>query len=217
MTEAPIVTTMAFLRAVEPVLKAAEVLSDKWRTPGQKTDSDDFFAAIHALDEAFLAYQSAVAGARVEQSHPAESEQVGGDVSALAVLRKVRDAFKVEYLNGQPAGVSYDNEALRPVISLMDAALAAGPKRTAGEAEPGHNRYRLIESSLREIVACDDDAKAAAGILGATLNGVGLVDLFDVVAHPFGAGEHKQQPYRSNHLDMALKTLAAPRLPILHP
>lgn len=57
---------------------------------------------------------------------------------------------------------------------------------------------------LKEIVKMDDDARAAHGKPGANLNGVGLVDLFDCVGHPFGSGEHKQQPYRSNQLEAAL-------------
>lgn len=58
--------------------------------------------------------------------------------------------------------------------------------------------------ALKYLVQQDDDAIAAHGKPGANLNGVGLVDLFDCVDHPFGVGKHKQQPYRSNNLDFAL-------------
>lgn len=61
----------------------------------------------------------------------------------------------------------------------------------------------LLEA-LKRIVEMDDDAREAHGKPGANLNGLGLVDLFDCVGHPFGSGEHKQQPYRSNQLEVAL-------------
>lgn len=61
----------------------------------------------------------------------------------------------------------------------------------------------LLEA-LKAIIECDDDAQNAHGKLGANLNGYGLVDLFDCVGHPFGSGDHRQQPYRSNHLEAAL-------------
>jgi hypothetical protein len=59
-------------------------------------------------------------------------------------------------------------------------------------------------AALQAIIKCDDDARAAHGNPRANLNGYGLVDLFDCVGHPFGAGEHRLQPYRSNELDAAL-------------
>lgn len=63
---------------------------------------------------------------------------------------------------------------------------------------------QTCEAALRAIIQMDDDAIAAHGKPGANLNGYGLVDLFDCVNHPFGSGEHKQQPYRSNQLNAAL-------------
>jgi hypothetical protein len=60
-----------------------------------------------------------------------------------------------------------------------------------------------LAAAIRMILECDDDAKGAAG-KGGNLNGYGLVDLFDSVGHPFGSGKHKQQPYRSNHLEVAI-------------
>lgn len=67
---------------------------------------------------------------------------------------------------------------------------------------------RLV-SALREIIQMDDDAIAAHGKPRANLNGYGLVDLFDIVDHPFGSGEHKQQPCRSNQLEAALSDARA--------
>lgn len=61
-----------------------------------------------------------------------------------------------------------------------------------------------VREALKEIIRMDDDARDAYGKPGANLNGVGLVDLFDEVNHPFGSGKHKQQPYRSNQLEAAL-------------
>lgn len=62
----------------------------------------------------------------------------------------------------------------------------------------------LLLAALQSIIKCDDDARAARGNPRANLNGYGLVDLFDCVGHPFGAGEHRLQPCRSNELDAAL-------------
>jgi hypothetical protein len=46
------------LKETRPVIAAALALRDKWRTPGQKTDSDDFFAAVNAVSEAVDAYDA---------------------------------------------------------------------------------------------------------------------------------------------------------------
>lgn len=61
-----------------------------------------------------------------------------------------------------------------------------------------------LRDALARLIEMDDDAKSAAGKPGANLNGLGLVDLFDCVGHPFGVGEHKQAAYRSNQLEAAL-------------
>jgi hypothetical protein len=42
-------------------------------------------------------------------------------------LRTAREAFKVEYIDGHPASVSYDTEALRPLIAMLDAAIDDTP------------------------------------------------------------------------------------------
>lgn len=60
-------------------------------------------------------------------------------------------------------------------------------------------------AALKGIIQQDDDAARAKDKPGANLNGVGLVDLFDCVGHPLGVGEHKQSPYRSVNLDVALQ------------
>lgn len=59
-------------------------------------------------------------------------------------------------------------------------------------------------AALKRLIEVDDDARNAHGKPGANLNGLGLVDLFDCVDHPFGVGAHKQQPYRSINLEVAL-------------
>lgn len=64
--------------------------------------------------------------------------------------------------------------------------------------------HRELLGALKKLIQQDDEAAAAKGRPGANMNGYGLVDLFDCVGHPFGAGEHKQQPYRSNNLHAAL-------------
>jgi len=64
--------------------------------------------------------------------------------------------------------------------------------------------YDALVDALKAIIECDDEAKSAHGYPDANLNGYGLVDLFDCVGHHFGAGPHKQQPYRSNSLNAAL-------------
>jgi hypothetical protein len=77
---------------------------------------------------------------------------------------------------------------------------AAAPPTAPAQASEG-----AAMEALKAIIQCDDDAKAAHGFPGANLNGYGLVDLFDSVGHHFGAGPHKQQPYRSNSLNAALE------------
>jgi hypothetical protein len=47
-------------RSILPVLKAAEALSEKWRTAGQKVDSGDFFEAINNIDIAVTERRAAL-------------------------------------------------------------------------------------------------------------------------------------------------------------
>lgn len=90
--------------------------------------------------------------------------------------------------------------------------------KVAMASEPFFNIARKLFASppsiagalkvLANIIQMDDDAKAAKGKTGG-LNGLGLVDLLDCVSHPFGVGEHKQQPYRSCGLEAALQDARA--------
>jgi len=110
---------------------------------------------------------------------------------------------------------------LHPLEDGVDAALALlneldRDARLAPYLETALSHITAIEAdrdrmreALENILRCDDEAREAAGIEGATLNGYGLVDLFDVLDHPFGSGAHKQSAYRSNDLNNALSNARA--------
>lgn len=118
--------------------------------------------------------------------------QVAAPALLAALSRIVKD------WDGEP-------EDMLEAIEAIDLATPTAANATEGDG------WKLVDflDAAKAIVKCDDDARAARGKPDANLNGYGLVDLFDVVDHPFGAGEHKQQPYRSNHLDVALTDLRA--------
>jgi hypothetical protein len=88
------------------------------------------------------------------------------------------------------------------VAALLTFVSTALPK-LCDLAELGR-RVPELEGALQTLVDLDDEAKSARGKPGACLNGLGLVDLFDSVNHPFGVGEHKQCAYRSTNLEAAL-------------
>jgi hypothetical protein len=83
-------------------------------------------------------------------------------------------------------------------LAKADAIMALAPPAVDRAAATG------IREALAAIIKMDDDALSANGKSGANLNGYGLVDLFDHIDHPFGSGKHKQQPCRSNQLEMAM-------------
>lgn len=74
----------------------------------------------------------------------------------------------------------------------------------AAELRRQHDAIVALSEALESLLECDADAVSARGKPKANLNGVGLVDLFDHVGHPFGVGPNKQQPGRSVSLAMAL-------------
>ena len=129
--------------------------------------------------------------------------------TAGPVRRRLDTAF-VRDAKGAPLACVYgvhpgalsDNCARSRTILVADAfdvfnETGLTPRQLAEQ------RNELLEA-LKRIIEMDDDAASAKGKLGANMNGYGLVDLFDIVNHPFGSGDHKQSPCRSVQLEVAL-------------
>jgi hypothetical protein len=123
-----------------------------------------------------------------------------------------RDATYAEIVDAHVAGGTWpfpqEADVARDAAQVMHEN-TAGMSRALTQALEVRKRSAAGPDAMRKallaILQCDDDARAAQGKAGAGLNGYGLVDLFDSVGHPFGAGLHKQQPYRSVSLDAAIE------------
>lgn len=135
------------------------------------------------------------------------------DLLEKAIRRNVWFNSSIHQLGGVSAAV---DAILEDLPALLDAQAEA--ERLRGECqrawqhannelterEAAQARADRLEGALRAILRMDDDARAAKDKPGASLNGLGLTDMFDCVGHPFGTGEHKQAAYRSVGLEVAI-------------
>jgi len=99
-------------QAASGLLAAVAALSGKWRTPGQKTDSDDFFAAIEAIDAAWQRHNA-----------PTHRHKKRGTEYVLIGIGKMQaDSWFVKHRYGMNAE-GHGTDILGPSVDMREVAI----------------------------------------------------------------------------------------------
>jgi hypothetical protein len=132
------------------VRRAAEALIAKWRTPGQKTDSDDWFAAVEELDRAIHSDREP-SQAEVSAEPDLRTLVPGFRLDWSGLRNKFEgDLLRMEKLATHEMRAAHLDEMAREFEDAVLAAVSRPPHAAEPVAEPREAGWQSIETAPRD-------------------------------------------------------------------